>query len=334
VQTLTQSRLRSCMPRCTLVRRCCPAPAPGSPLLYKPAIDALHADDVLPFLSGCEAVIWVAGLVGDPACDLDASFTYGCNYRSAITMAGICKWLGIARFIFASSCSVYGQANDVAHLTEESPTSPLSFYARDKLVCEKALRSMADDCFHPTILRLSTLFGWSERMRFDLVVNVLTAKACRGETLDICGGRQRRPFLHVRDAARAFSCVLSSDLALTSNTIFNVGADVNNHQIMEIADFVCSAIPSARVRCLSGTTDLRDYDVNFSKIARTLAFNVESSVPAGIAEICEMMHTATSINISDSMYVNEKMTKQLIRDVWNGVRRPQPSMAGLVGSAA
>jgi nucleoside-diphosphate-sugar epimerase len=309
-------------------------PLRGHPCFNSEQIDALHSDDVLPFLKGCQAVIWVAGLVGDPACDLDASFTYGCNYRSTLTMAGICKWLGIGRFIFASSCSVYGRSNDVMHLNEQSATNPLSFYAQDKLVCEKALRTMADDSFHPTILRLATLFGWSNRMRFDLVVNVLTARACKGETLEICGGGQRRPFLHVQDAARAFASVLSSDLSLVTNSTFNVGADMNNHRIIDIAEFVCTEIPSARVNFVPNTTDMRDYDVDFSKIAQTLGYKTEFSVPRGIAEIRERMSKANGINIADSLYINEKMTRQVIGKMWANGHRVQAPAPGLVGSAA
>ena len=306
----------------------------GHPCFSSEQIDALHSDEVLPLLKGCQAVIWVAGLVGDPACNLDAGFTYGCNYRSTLTMAGICKWLGIGRFIFASSCSVYGRANDIAHLNEESATNPLSFYAQDKLVCEKALRGMADESFHPTILRLATLFGWSNRMRFDLVVNVLTARACKGEILEICGGGQRRPFLHVKDAARAFASVLSSDLSLVANSTFNVGADINNHRIIDIAEFVCREIPSARVNFVPNTTDMRDYDVDFSKIARSLDYETQISVPQGIAEISERMSNANGINIADSVYVNEKMTRQLISKMSSNGHRTYTSVPGLVGSAA
>jgi nucleoside-diphosphate-sugar epimerase len=309
-------------------------PLRGNPCFSSEQIDALRSDEVLPLLSGCQALIWVAGLVGDPACDIDAGFTYGCNYRSALTIAGICKWLGIGRFIFASSCSVYGQSKDVVHLNEESATSPLSFYAQDKLVCEKALRTMADDSFHPTILRLATLFGWSNRMRFDLVVNVLTARACKGETLEVCGGGQHRPFLHVKDAARAFANVLSSDVSLVSNNIFNVGSDNNNHRIMDIADFVCAAIPSVRVNVLPNATDLRDYDVNFSKISQTLGYNAEISVPEGVAEIRERMSEANGINIADSVYINEKMTRLLISRIWTNGHRSQSIVPGFVGSAA
>jgi nucleoside-diphosphate-sugar epimerase len=305
-----------------------------NPLLTIRQVDALRSDDVLPLLKGCHAVVWVAGLVGDPACDLDASFTYGCNYRSALALAEICKWLGIERFLFASSCSVYGQSIGTEHLTEDSQTNPLSFYARDKLVCEKALRAMSDETFQPTILRLSTLFGWSNRMRFDLVVNVLAARAYKGEILEICGGGQRRPFLHVKDAARAFATVLASSPELVANQIFNVGGDANNHRIIDVANFVCSEIPDTEVTFLADVTDHRDYHVNFSKITEVLSFETELSVPDGIAEIRLKLSQANGINIADSLYINEKTTRRLIGEIRQYGKHPGSLASGLIGSAA
>jgi nucleoside-diphosphate-sugar epimerase len=307
----------------------------GKPGFGSKKVNIHLASEILPLLRGCDAVVWVAGLVGDPACDLDVEFTYNCNYHSALTLAHICKWLGIGRFVFASSCSVYGRSStDVAHLTETSPTCPLSCYAQDKLACEKALRAMADDCFHPTILRLSTLFGWSNRMRFDLVVNVLTARGCKGETLEISGGGQRRPFLHVRDAAAAFAKVVSSDLSLVSNATFNVGVDANNHRIIDIADLVCSALPSVRLKFMSEAVDQRDYDVDFSKLARLLGFKAKFSVADGVTEMCQKMTEANGINIADAVYSNEKRTRQLIAETWKNDFRPVLAVAGVAGTAA
>ena len=310
-------------------------PLRGNPAFSSLKIDVPHSYEVLPLLRGCQAVIWVAGLVGDPACEIDVEFTYSCNYLSVLTLAHICKWLGISRFVFASSCSVYGRSSpEVGHLNEESVTGPLSCYAQDKFACEKALRAMADDSFHPTILRLATLFGWSNRMRFDLVVNVLTARACRGETLEIRGGGQRRPFLHVRDASAAFASVLLADASFTSNGIFNVGADANNHRITDIAGLVFSAIPSARVKFFSEAIDQRDYDVDFSKIARVLGFKAKFSVAEGIAEIQKKLTEANGINITHPVYSNEKRIRQLISETWRSGYRPLTKAARSVGSAA
>lgn len=298
-------------------------------------VDIHHPNEMLPLLSGCDAVVWVAGLVGDPACDIDMEFTYRCNYHSALTVAHICKWLGISRFVFASSCSVYGRSGaDVSRLNETSPTRPLSCYAQDKLACERALQAMADDFFHPTILRLSTLFGWSARMRFDLVVNVLSARGCKGEVLEISGGGQRRPFLHVNDAAAAFTAVITGDLSLVSNSIFNVGCDANNHRILDLADLIYSALPSVRVKLMSEVIDQRDYDVDFSKIARLLGFQPKFSVADGVAEISHKMKEATGIDITETRYSNEKRTRELIKECWKTGFHPHLIMAGNTGTAA
>jgi nucleoside-diphosphate-sugar epimerase len=286
----------------------------GNPAFSSKKVDVSLSSEVLPLLRGSDAVVWVAGLVGDPACDVDVEFTYSCNYHSALTLAHICKWMGISRFVFASSCSVYGRCGvNVARLTETSATCPLSCYAQDKLACEKAIRAMADDSFHPTILRLSTLFGWSNRMRFDLVVNVLTAKACEGQTLEINGGGQRRPFLHLRDAAAAFATVIEADVSLVSNQVFNVGADANNHRISDVANLVYSAVPSARMKSTTDTADQRDYDVDFSKIARVLNYRSTFSVADGIAEMQQKMAEMNGIDIADPIYSNEKRTRQLVK---------------------
>jgi nucleoside-diphosphate-sugar epimerase len=171
-------------------------------------------------------------------------------------------------------------------------------------------------------------------MRFDLVVNVLAARACRGDTLEIFGGGQRRPFLHVKDAARAFATVLASDVALVSGSIFNVGADVNNHRISEIADLVYSAIPDVRVKFMSEAVDLRDYDVDFSKITETLSYQTEFSVVQGIVEIQQRLSEANGINIGDPLYVNEKRTRQLISESCKNGRHLQSRIVELAGSAA
>jgi nucleoside-diphosphate-sugar epimerase len=171
-------------------------------------------------------------------------------------------------------------------------------------------------------------------MRFDLVVNVLAARACKGDTLEIFGGGQRRPFLHVKDAAHAFATVLSSDVRLVSGEIFNVGADANNHRISDIADLVYSTIPDVRVKFMSEAVDLRDYDVDFSKMTNTLSYRTEFSVRQGIIEVQQKLSEANGINIGDPLYVNEKRTRQLISEGCSNGRHLQSITAELVGSAA
>jgi nucleoside-diphosphate-sugar epimerase len=280
-------------------------------------LDARQIDALAPILRGCDAVVSLIGLVGDRACQLDVEFTRSCNYQCTVNLAQLCKRLGIPRFVFASSCSVYGRSSgaDVL-LTESSSPHPVSYYAQDKLDCENALRAMADQSFHPTILRMATLFGWSHRMRFDLIVNLLTAQAYTGQSLQIYGGCQRRPFLHVKDAAVAIADVLRADLALVSDAVFNVGSDDNNHRIIEIGELVGRIMPSARINVLPDVVDHRDYQVSFSKIARTLRYAPATSLTDGIIEIQRKMTEVRIGRIDDPIYVNEKRTQQLIENGW------------------
>jgi nucleoside-diphosphate-sugar epimerase len=294
-----------------------PRHLPNHPAFTSYKIDVRHVDKLLPLLRGYDAVFGLAGLVGDPACKIDTEFTYSCNYLATLTLANMCKRLGIRRFVFASSCSVYGRSdNGAQQFTEESAPCPLSYYAQDKLDCEEAIRMLADDSFHPTILRLSTLFGWSSRMRFDLVVNLLTAQACVGQTLKIHGGTQWRPFLHVRDAADAFAAVVMADAPLVSNRVFNIGSDANNYQVVDVAHMISTAIPATRIEVLSDTVDRRDYRVDFSRIKRTIGYEPKLSVADGIAEIQHMFKQLYIKDITHPMYVNETRTRQIISETW------------------
>ena len=288
-------------------------PLRGHPRFKAWTIDARNTDEMEPLLRGCDAVVALGGIVGDGACHFDIAFTRSCNYRATVDLARLCRRIAIPRFVFASSCSVYGRSGSAAgRLTEQSATHPVSYYAQDKLECEVALRGMAGAKFHPTILRFATLFGWSRRMRFDLVVNLLTAKACGGQLLQIYGGRQRRPFLHVRDCAAAIMDVLNVDLRLVSNAVFNVGSNDNNHEIIDIAAFVRRTVPSASVDIIDGVIDQRDYDVDFTKFAVTIGFRKMRSVLDGIEEIRHALGSGKIHQIDDPIYVNEKRVRQLV----------------------
>ncbi|WP_010598215.1 SDR family oxidoreductase [Rickettsiella massiliensis] len=227
------------------------------------------------YLHGADAVINLGGIVGDPACNLDLEFTSHCNYKSTVASAKICKELRISRYIFASSCSVYGKT-EVAKASEEALAFPLSYYAKDKLECEQSIQLLAGENFYPTILRLGTLFGWSYRMRFDLVLNLLVAHAYLNGTIDVYGGSQWRPFLHVMDAAHAFILVLKASPSIVSNQIFNVGSNSNNYQITNIATFISQSIPT-KINLMDDKdkSDNRDYQVDFSKIKNSLDLSLE-----------------------------------------------------------
>ncbi len=163
--------------------------------------DTRHIEDVTAVLGGVDAVVHLGEVVGDPACALYPSITQGINYFATSAIANICKHFQINRFVYASSCSVYGASNSADLLTESSPFNPVSLYAKMKIASENALMEACDENFVPTILRLSTVFGFSYRPRFDLIVNLLTAKAMQEGKITIFGGDQWRPNVHVADVA-------------------------------------------------------------------------------------------------------------------------------------
>jgi nucleoside-diphosphate-sugar epimerase len=195
---------------------------------------------------------------------------------------------GVKRYVFSSSCSVYGHGEGLG-LSETSPRRPVSLYARAKAEVEDFLLEAGRASGGPTaftVLRLATVFGLSARMRFDLAINVMMKNAYVHNRITIDGGgRQWRPFVHVRDAAGAFELVLSSDPARVSGEVFNVGADANNVQILNLAFRVRDVVPGTEVVHAPTDPDLRDYNVSFDKIQRVLSFRPEKSIDEGIREV-------------------------------------------------
>ena len=188
---------------------------PIQDLMEHPRLEVLHADfrhidRVAEAMRDMDAVIHLGAIVGDPACALDEDLTIDVNLMATRMIAEIAKGYGVNRFIFASTCSVYGASDEL--LDEYSTLNPLSLYARSKIASERVLMGMADDRFNPVILRFGTIYGFSGRTRFDLVVNLLTAKAIVEGQITVMGGDQWRPFVHVEDAALAVFKVLEAPL--------------------------------------------------------------------------------------------------------------------------
>ena len=194
--------------------------------------DCRNMQDVICALDGVDAVVHLGEIVGDPACSLNPDFTIEVNFMATKTLAEACSYCGINRFIFASSCSVYG-VND-NELDEESELNPVSLYARCKVESEKAILSIKDEYFNPVILRLATVYGFSYRPRFDLVINLLIAKATLDKKIKIFGGEQWRPFVSVNDVSEAVIYALNAEDKIINRKIFNVGSNDQNYQLYEI----------------------------------------------------------------------------------------------------
>ncbi len=234
-------------------------------------------------LASVDAVVDLSGISNDPSCELEPELTRSVNVDGAKRLASVAVEAGVQRYVFSSSCSVYGHGEGLG-LSESSPRHPVSLYARAKAEVEDFL--LASKRMEICVLRLATVFGLSPRMRFDLAINVMTKNAyvARRITVD-GGGRQWRPFVHVRDAARAFELALTSGASKAAGQVFNVGSDANNVQILNLAFRVRDAVPGTEVVHAPTDPDLRDYNVSFDKVKRVLSFAAEKSVDDGICEV-------------------------------------------------
>jgi nucleoside-diphosphate-sugar epimerase len=256
--------------------------------------DIRHIEDLSYALEDREAVIHMAGIVGDPACGINEQATRSVNVESTKALIEVCKVHDIERLIFASTCSVYG-ASELMELNEGSALNPLSLYAESKIDAEEIILQSTHDEFSdpnditPTILRLGTIFGWSRRMRFDLVVNLLTAKAVLEDDIPVFGGEQYRPLVHCADAASAFVKVLEADEETVDREIFNVGDNDLNYQIKEVGRIVEENVPDAEVRFVEHKEDDRTYRVSFDKINYNLGWEAEYDIADGVQEIREWM---------------------------------------------
>jgi len=239
-----------------------------------PSVHSIIKDirDVEPSdLKGFDAVVHLAALSNDPLSDLNPDITYDINHKASVRLAKLAKKVGIRRFIFSSSCSVYGEASSEM-LTEESDTHPITPYANSKLLAEKEISALADLNFSPTFLRSATAYGVSPQLRFDLVLNNLVAWAyTSGVVLLKSDGLAWRPIVHIEDISRAFITILDAPQEIVHNQIFNVGITEENYQIRELADIVRDTVPGSKIEFEKGSgPDRRSYQVDFSKLARML----------------------------------------------------------------
>lgn len=239
-------------------------------------------------LRSVDAVVDLSGISNDPSCELEPELTRSVNVDGAKRLAVAASESGVRRYVFSSSCSVYGHGEGLG-LGETSARRPVSLYARTKAGAEDFLLGIgkaSGGAMEVTCLRLATVFGLSPRMRFDLAINVMTKNAYVHRRITVeGGGRQWRPFVHVCDVARAFDLALTADRSLVSGEVFNVGSDAGNVQILNLAFRVRDAVPGTEVVHAPTDPDLRDYNVSFDKIQRVLGFRVERTIDDGVREV-------------------------------------------------
>ncbi|GAC1352680.1 MAG: SDR family oxidoreductase [Polyangiales bacterium] len=268
----------------------------GNPFTKLPSSDKRQLElvrgDIRSFdpalLRGVEAVIDLSGISNDPSCELAPDLTQSVNVTGGRRRARLAREAGVRRYVYSSSCSVYGHGEGLG-LTETSNRHPVSLYARAKAEIEDALFESAqatNGAFEIVILRLATVFGLAPRMRFDLAINVMTKNAYVNRRITVDGGgRQWRPFVHVRDASEAFSLAITAEANRVAGEVFNVGSDQSNVQILNLAFRVRDAIPGTEVVHAPTDRDLLDYNVSFEKIHRVLYFAARKSIDDGIREV-------------------------------------------------
>lgn len=267
-----------------LFRDCAIFPLDEIPTVTKDIREVEFAD-----LQGFDAVLHLAGLSNDPLGDIHPAMTYQINFEATVRLAELAKRAGVRRFIYASSCSVYGAAGD--HIVDETgPFNPVTPYGSSKALSEAELTRLADSTFSPVFLRAATAYGVSPMIRFDLVVNNLVAWATATSRVHIkSDGTPWRPVVHVEDIARAYVAMLKAPTETVHLQAFNVGVQAENYQVRELAEFVRDAVPGAVIEyALDAGPDKRCYRVDFGKIQRLLPeFRPCWTARKGAAEIYE-----------------------------------------------
>jgi nucleoside-diphosphate-sugar epimerase len=251
-----------------------------------------------------DAIVHLGALVGDPACALDEALTLEVNLQATHMVVDVVRGLGIPRLIFASTCSVYGADDDL--LDEESPLRPVSLYAKTKMDSEQVVLSMQGVGAEPVVLRFGTFYGPSPRPRFDLVVNLLIAKAVSEGEINVFGGGQWRPFLHVEDGAEAIIRCLEAPARLVSGQVFNVGSDDQNHTLGEIAEMISSVVPGVRIRFEGKAAAEANYRVSFARIRQKLGFQPRYSLMEGLLQLKALLEEGEIARYDDAKYSNYK----------------------------
>jgi nucleoside-diphosphate-sugar epimerase len=291
----------------------------GPPPLHAETWPPADMRDVQPAdLADFDAVVCLAALSNDPLGDLNRAATYSINLDGTVQLAKAAKQAGVSRFVFSSSCSLYGAAGSSA-VAEDAAFLPLTPYAETKVLAERELALLADDDFSPTYLRNATAYGASPRLRLDIVVNNLTAVALTtGKVRLDSDGSPWRPLVHIEDISRTFQAVLEAPREVVHDQAFNVGRDEDNVQIIEIAEMVKNAVAGSDLTFAANAgPDTRSYRVDFSKLAGTFPdLDLSWNVSSGIDELVRayQTHGLTHDDFTSSRYVRLRRIRELISD--------------------
>jgi nucleoside-diphosphate-sugar epimerase len=272
-------------------------------------------DDIRSFdvnvLKDVDGIIDLAGLSNDLTSDIDLSLTQSINLDGGARVANGAKKMGVRRYIYSSSASVYGQGLKT-HLIETDECRPQTLYAKSKLYVERHLNELADSKFEPVVFRNATIFGLSPRMRFDLAINIMTLRAWKERVIYIMGGgEQWRPFIHLNDVVDVFVRGLEAEAEIVAGQTFNVGDVSMNYQIRQLAQFILDVIPNVDVHHIPDDPDKRTYNLSFDKIKQKLGFEAKTKVHEGVVEIKQALERG-AVNGDDPTCYTLQWYKSLI----------------------
>ncbi|TAH31123.1 MAG: SDR family oxidoreductase [Cytophagales bacterium] len=272
-------------------------------------------------LIGFDCVMHLAAISNDPMGDLNENITYSINREGSIRLAELSKKAGVKKFLFSSSCSIYGKS-DKLNMVETDPTVPITAYAISKIACEIEISKMADENFCPVFLRNATAYGHSPNLRIDLVVNNLLACAvARGDIRIMSDGSPWRPLVHCKDIARAFVAFLNAPVSDIFNKIVNIGGNSENYQVKDVGNFVQKLVPNAKIVYTGEAgADSRDYKVNFDLLAQILPnFKLEYTLEAGMKELFNAykQHSFSVTDFESEQFVRLKTLKKRMNLIEN-----------------
>jgi nucleoside-diphosphate-sugar epimerase len=254
-------------------------------------------------LEGADGVVHLAAIVGDPACARDPDLAREVNLQGTLGLLEDCAANGVARFLFASTCSNYGRMDSDSLASEDVPLAPISLYAETKVAAEEAVLARGGDLV-ACCLRFATVYGSSPRMRFDLTVNEFTRELALERELLVYGEQFWRPYVHVRDAASAVVTALEAPAESVAGEVFNVGETEENYRKLDLVELLRERFPAAQVTFVPRDEDPRDYRVSFEKVNRELGFKAERTVPVGIDELIALLRSGFVEDPYSPVYAN------------------------------
>ncbi|MBW4627506.1 MAG: SDR family oxidoreductase [Brasilonema octagenarum HA4186-MV1] len=258
-------------------------------------------------LQGVDAIVHMAELSNDPTGQLAPHITYEINHKGSVRLAKLAKEAGVRRFVYMSSCSVYGVATE-GDVTEESPVNPQTAYAECKTLVERDVKPLADDDFSPSFMRNATAFGASPRMRFDIVLNNLSGLAWTTKQIKMTSdGTPWRPLVHALDICKAIVCTVEAPRDIVHNQVFNVGDTANNYRVKEVAEIIAQVFPGCQLSFGTQGADNRSYRVSFEKINTVLpGFKCDWNAQRGAQQLHDLF---SQIDMTEEVFLSRGFTR-------------------------